>query len=125
MDQPTNIRVHAWRDHQHFGHKTLVLAFFSHGGPGEKSYEGRLEFEERHHGDRLTDCVLIDDSAGQALMDQLWECGLRPSEGAGSAGAMLACQAHLANLQAINGQLLGLLRAYVPQPDQTDAEDGD
>lgn len=43
----------------------------------------------------------------QFLMDQLWDCGLRPSEGSGSAGAMAATQKHLEDMQAI---AIGLLR---------------
>ena len=37
----------------------------------------------------------------QQLMDELWRVGLRPSEGTGSAGAMAAVQAHLADLRAL------------------------
>lgn len=37
----------------------------------------------------------------QLLMDSLWECGLRPSEGAGSAGALAATERHLKDLQRI------------------------
>jgi hypothetical protein len=35
------------------------------------------------------------------LMDQLWNCGLRPTEGTGSAGALGATQKHLADLKEI------------------------
>ena len=37
----------------------------------------------------------------QQLMDQLWDCGLRPSEGAGSVGQMSAVQAHLADMRTL------------------------
>ena len=37
----------------------------------------------------------------QRLMDELWGCGLRPSEGAGSAGAMKAVQEHLSDLRKL------------------------
>lgn len=37
----------------------------------------------------------------QALMDQLWDCGLRPSKGSGSAGALLATQKHLNDMRAL------------------------
>jgi hypothetical protein len=37
----------------------------------------------------------------QVLMDELWNCGLRPSEGTGSAGAMAAVQAHLQDLRRL------------------------
>jgi hypothetical protein len=37
----------------------------------------------------------------QQLMDELWRVGLRPSAGSGSAGAMAAVQAHLADMRAL------------------------
>ena len=42
----------------------------------------------------------------QILMDELWNCGLRPSEGTGSAGAMAAVQAHLADMRALASKAL-------------------
>ena len=39
--------------------------------------------------------------AAQSLMDQLWDCGLRPTQAAGSAGAMEAVQNHLADMRKI------------------------
>lgn len=35
----------------------------------------------------------------QELMDSLWQAGLRPSEGTGSAGALKATQDHLKDLR--------------------------
>lgn len=43
----------------------------------------------------------LSKSQAQLLMDDLWNCGLRPSEGTGSAGAMKAVQDHLADLKKI------------------------
>ncbi|HWQ10292.1 MAG TPA: hypothetical protein VN436_14325 [Holophaga sp.] len=37
----------------------------------------------------------------QALMDDLWQCGLRPSEGTGSAGSLAATQKHLEDMRAL------------------------
>ena len=37
----------------------------------------------------------------QQLMDRFWDLGLRPSEGSGSAGAMLAVQKHLEDFRAL------------------------
>lgn len=45
--------------------------------------------------------------ASQMLMDQLWNCGLRPSEGSGSAGSLAATERHLKDMQSI---ALGLLK---------------
>jgi hypothetical protein len=43
----------------------------------------------------------LNDSEAQSLMDQLWQCGIRPTEGTGSAGAMAATQSHLADLRRL------------------------
>lgn len=39
--------------------------------------------------------------AAQTLMDDLWAAGLRPTEGAGSAGAFQAQQKHLEDMRAL------------------------
>jgi len=41
-------------------------------------------------------------------MDSLWDCGLRPSEGTGSAGALSATQKHLDDMRKIVFKKLGL-----------------
>lgn len=44
--------------------------------------------------------VLADrNNAAQILMDDLWNAGIRPTEGSGSAGSMGAIQNHLKDLQ--------------------------
>lgn len=42
----------------------------------------------------------------QRLMDELWGCGLRPSEGTGSAGSLRATEKHLADMQRIAFMML-------------------
>jgi len=37
----------------------------------------------------------------QQLMDDLWHCGLRPTEGAGTAGAMRAVERHLEDMRTL------------------------
>lgn len=44
----------------------------------------------------------------QRLMDDLWACGLRPSEGTGSAGALAATQGHLTDLRKVLFHQLGI-----------------
>lgn len=59
-------------------------------------------------GDYVGDATFrLSNTAAQALMDELWGCGLRPSEGTGSAGSLAATERHLKDMQAI---ALGLLR---------------
>jgi hypothetical protein len=40
------------------------------------------------------------------LMDQLWQCGLRPTEGTGSAGSLAATERHLKDMREIAFGLL-------------------
>lgn len=59
------------------------------------------EFEENSYvPDTLAPVTLRTDEA-QGLMDSLWECGLRPTEGAGSAGALAATQKHLEDMRRL------------------------
>ena len=44
---------------------------------------------------------VITMTEAQALMDSLWDCGLRPTEGSGSAGAFTAQGAHLSDLRKL------------------------
>lgn len=37
----------------------------------------------------------------QQLMDELWQCGLRPSEGTGSAGSLKATERHLDDMRKL------------------------
>lgn len=46
----------------------------------------------------------LDDA--QRLMNELWDCGLRPSEGTGSAGSLKATEKHLTDMQRIAFMLL-------------------
>lgn len=51
--------------------------------------------------------MTLSVTEAQLLMDELWNCGLRPSEGTGSAGSLAATERHLKDMQAI---AMGLLR---------------
>lgn len=50
--------------------------------------------------------VELDFHAAQQLIDALWDCGLRPTEGTGSAGALAATERHLKDMQTIAFRLL-------------------
>ena len=60
--------------------------------PGDQSF--------RHETFRLS------NTSAQLLMDELWSCGLRPSEGTGSAGSLAATERHLKDMRTI---ALGIL----------------
>jgi hypothetical protein len=47
------------------------------------------------------DPVEIDTKAAQVLMDDLYACGIRPTEGAGSAGSFEAQRRHLEDMRSL------------------------
>jgi hypothetical protein len=65
-----------------------------------------LAFETVHPGTVTTPVATLDTDQAQHLMDELWTCGIRPTEGTGSAGSMAATERHLKDMRAIVGGLL-------------------
>lgn len=64
-------------------------------------------FRELAPGEYPTSATFsISQQRAQDLMDQLWRCGLRPTEGTGSAGSLAATERHLTDMQAIVKGLL-------------------
>jgi hypothetical protein len=43
----------------------------------------------------------MDNEQAQTLMDDLWNCGIRPTEGAGTAGSMRAVERHLEDMRTL------------------------
>lgn len=64
-------------------------------------------FKERQNCTQVeAPSVSLRFDSAQVLMDELWRCGLRPTEGIGSAGSMAATQQHLADMKKIAFGLL-------------------
>lgn len=65
---------------------------------------GKLTFETVAPGLAETEsdiaCTITNNQA-QSLMDRLWDCGIRPTEGQGSAGQISAVEKHLADMRTI------------------------
>lgn len=53
--------------------------------------------------------ISLPVEVAQGLMDTLWQCGIRPTEGSGSAGSLRATENHLSNLQKITDRLLSMV----------------
>jgi hypothetical protein len=87
------------------------LLLRSKDGDGKK-VNGRVVWEEvKEENFEPHPTVKMTNDAAQALMDDLWVCGIRPTAGAGSAGAMQAAQSHIADLRAIAFKSLGIEKA--------------
>lgn len=50
----------------------------------------------------------LEIQSAQTLIDELWNCGLRPSEGTGSAGSLAATEKHLTDMRKIAFKKLGI-----------------
>ncbi|MDH3325886.1 MAG: hypothetical protein OEM38_04115 [Gammaproteobacteria bacterium] len=50
----------------------------------------------------------IDIQTAQQFMDELWQCGLRPTEGTGSAGSFAAQEKHLQDMRTITFKKLNI-----------------
>ena len=91
MEKPIEIRATAapwWRG---------VELLFRQG----TAFGVNVVMEEKEPNVIVDPTVRISDEEAQTLMDDLWRCGLRPTEGSGSAGAMRAVEKHVADLRKI------------------------
>jgi hypothetical protein len=73
----------------------IGIAYFEHAVAGNPAAATTLVIKPIGEDDPIAPFLYIDKTMGQQLMDDLWAIGLRPSEGAGTAGAMAATQRHL------------------------------
>lgn len=67
-----------------------------------------LELKEAHEAMVYDPFIRLGISEAQQLMDELWQCGLRPSEGSGSAGSLRATEKHLADMRLITMKKLNI-----------------
>jgi hypothetical protein len=63
-----------------------------------------------------TEALILPIEVAQELVDALWQCGLRPSEGSGSAGALRATEAHLKDTQEFSRRLLSIVESRLLPP---------
>ena len=60
-----------------------------------------ISFKKREIGVSSDPTFSLDIQQAQSIMDDLWNCGLRPTEGTGSAGALAATQKHLEDMRTL------------------------
>ncbi len=79
-------------------------------GEERDAYVTNVEFQTVEPGEGIPPGVeptfRLGPQDAQTLIDDLWRCGLRPSEGSGSAGALRAVEAHLEDMRRIVGKKL-------------------
>ena len=68
----------------------------------KKCWESEIKLKEVNEGAVLHPILTFHDKEPlQGLMDSLWDCGIRPTEGTGSAGSLKATQNHLEDMRKL------------------------
>jgi hypothetical protein len=60
-----------------------------------------IMFRDVPIGTRIEPCVELTSDAAQTLMDELWNIGVRPTEGHGSTGQIAATEKHLDDMRQL------------------------
>lgn len=101
-------RMRFFLERTHFGSAISMGIASDPGEDGSVDVAKFITYERMELGLVAAEPLLkLDMHAAQNLMDELWHCGLRPSEGSGSAGSLAATERHLADMQKIAFALLG------------------
>jgi len=80
---------------------SFELAFLQKLPSGRVAVAQPLVLTEIEEGLIIEPFVTIDYEVAQSLIDDLWRCGLRPSECHGSAGQLGATERHLNDIKKI------------------------
>lgn len=92
------LQVHVRREA--FLGRKLELVFFV-VGDNRTSVATNVEFQQVDERVAVEPTFRLSPDEAQVLMDELWNTGIRPSDGAGSAGAMNATQKHLDDMRVL------------------------
>lgn len=84
-----------------FGRPQVDIYIVEHCKEGVLAVGEVVMTKQEHHGAMISPAVRLRPNEAQALMDDLWACGIRPSEGTGSAGALKATQYHLEDMRRL------------------------
>lgn len=93
----STIEVHAER---HEYGRVIALYIIDYprspdGLPNDQLFAASLNWVDQGENHIKEPSLQLSETQAQHLIDQLWACGLRPVEAAGSAGSLAATQAHL------------------------------
>ena len=69
-----------------------------------------IVLEKREEGDMISSAFTLEPQSVQFLMDELWRCGYRPSEGEGSAGQLSSVKYHLEDMRKLVFNRMGELK---------------
>jgi hypothetical protein len=82
---------------ERFVFENKIALYLMHGNAVAKD----ILFTVVEPGMYVEPSLKIDNDCAQGLIDELWRCGFRPTEGTGSAGSLAATERHLKDMQKI------------------------
>lgn len=93
--------IEVWANREQvWGNSGVELRILDNDGT-HRAHVERVTFESHERGEMIPAAVLLRPAEAQKLMDSLWHCGLRPTEGHGSVGQLGATERHLADMKQI------------------------
>lgn len=99
MNAPSHFRVFARRE-AFFGDEIAVTI----GKRAERGWAVMVPEQWEVHDDagaEIRPTMRINRDCAQAIVDELWALGIRPTEGTGSAGSLAATERHLADMRVL------------------------
>jgi len=118
MNVQAQARFELFRAPSHFGYELRISAVGLTQLPnGDVTYSGRsthiaqpLVFKEYEKGALTSSCIGLDQDEAEDLMNALWKCGLRPSNGEGNVGQIGALKDHLEDKKTDKEFYKGMIR---------------
>lgn len=107
---PRNFHAHAepkWYS------RSIAIYFYEKLDNGQTAFVENIVMKTVGEDEAVepSDTFSVPLETAQELMDSLWQCGIRPSEGTGSAGSLKATQDHLKDLQEFSRRLLSMVES--------------
>jgi len=94
------LKIRASKVHISLGMNKIQLFAYQQRNGGFYSAQ-KLELIQQEPNNCLSPFLTINSQEAQILIDDLWDCGLRPSEGSGSTGSFAAQQRHLDDMRRL------------------------
>ncbi len=95
--------------------ESIEIAYNEINFEGRQRFVGEMTMREIPEGADLKPLLKLSPTMAQHLMDELWQCGVRPTEGTGSAGQMAAVKEHLQDMRKIAFGMLDGVPSFMPQ----------
>lgn len=107
-----DLKVMVVRAPWHDGIEVLIRDEYSIKSAGHERADivnvAEITLKEIKRGQVIRPTFSMNMNDAQALMDDLWSAGIRPTEGSGSAGSLRATEKHLSDMRMIVGKKLGV-----------------